>query len=106
MIIDSSQEVFPVISDSDTLIGLLSMAQLRKILLEGLAYQLIIVEDLMTPSFKLTEEMDLHFACEKFLRSGQLELPVLSEEKKVLGMISYQNIIKSYDQFTQQSNNS
>ena len=97
---DSIQEVFPVLdSDQKTVMGIISMTQIRKVMLEHSAYNLVIVEDMMTAPVLLREEMDLHLASQHFLKSKLIQLPVIDSSNQLLGLISYQDIIHAYDQF-------
>lgn len=94
-------EVFPVVNENQDLTGLLSINQLRKVILETSANNLVIAEDLMTDVYALKREMDLHTASQVFLRSNHSELPVLNNKGVVLGLIKYQHIIQAYDEILQ-----
>ncbi len=94
---ETEVDVFPVLSQEEKLVGLLGMNQLRKVVLQTSTYNLVIVEDMMTPLYTLAPELDLHQASQIFLRSNQIELPVVDENQQVLGMLKYQDIIQAYD---------
>ncbi len=95
---ESNQKVFPVLEKKEV-IGLLSIDQIRKVMLQEQAHKLLIVEDMMTPLYYLSEEMDLHSASQIFLKSTHMELPVLSNDNKVIGLISYSNVITAYNDY-------
>ncbi len=103
---ETDVEIYPVIGEAEEgkdglVVGLLGMNELRKVILETSAAHLVIVEDMMTPLYALGMGMDLHGASQIFLRSKQSQLPVLDDQKKVIGLIRYQDIIQAYDEMVQ-----
>jgi CIC family chloride channel protein len=99
---DSEQDMFPVVDSNNMLVGLLGMGTIRKVILESSAQVLVIVEDMMTPSYYLRESMDLHTALQYFLRSHQKQLPVMppeGEKQEILGLMTYEDIMQAYDKY-------
>ncbi|MBF0431444.1 MAG: chloride channel protein [Fibrobacteria bacterium] len=96
---ETEVETYPVLDDNGRIVGLLSLHQLRQVILETSAQHLVIVEDMMTEVFSLRKSFDLHFASQIFLRSKHTELPVVDEEGNIQGLLKYQDILMAYDEY-------
>jgi len=97
---ETSHDVFPVLSEDNKLIGLVGLNDLRKCILQKEAANLVIVEDLMSPTHALTLDMDLHEAALSFLRSGHAELPVQDDQGNLVGLLRLRALAHTYDQLT------
>ena len=95
---EEESEIYPVIDENNNLIAILSMNQMRKVILETTTYNLVIVEDMMTELFTLELDSDLHSASQQFLISKYTELPVVDSNKNIVGLLKYQDIIQAYDE--------
>ena len=88
------EEIFPVVSEEGSVVGLVSRDSLRSAALDPDVMPLLSLTDLMTPPFFLYSSMNLHQALAIFLQSGLSQLPVVNEEEKPIGLVQLHDIMK------------
>ena len=90
------QEVFPVLDNEARLIGLISPASMRVLSAEKTDTAWTIAADLMQPLVAVRPDDDLRAAAEALIASQLRELPVISEDNRVLGMLDEADIAEVY----------
>ncbi len=99
LIIDSNQQTFPVIDNSGRLKGILSLTDMRRVMLEKELHQFVIAKDIATEAvLTVTPEDSLKTALQKMTEAEIRELPVVSKENpwKVISMLSRKDVIRTY----------
>ena len=83
----------------EKLVGIVSLSNVRSVVTEGEYLDAIVVSDAMWPLRSVPPDLDLAAALEVFLESGYDHLPVVdpAQPREVLGMISHQQILSSYN---------
>jgi CIC family chloride channel protein len=92
----ADQEVFPVLGESERVIGLVSARLLRIVSLEFADAHWTLAVDLMQPVVSVRPSDDLRTATERMLESGLRELPVLDDAGRVLGLLDEAEIAEVY----------
>ncbi len=97
---ERSESYFPVVDEQDNIVGIISLRNARKVLFEEEMGHLLIAQDLMTPAVTVTPAESMRSALKKFLDSdyGQLIVVDYQDERKILGLISHEDIIQSYNE--------
>jgi len=97
VIAHSPRNIFPVIDDDDTFLGMVIMDDVREIMFKPELYDTIMVKDLMfLPSNIADIDKDtMQDVAEKFRLSDKYNMPVLKGEK-YLGFISRANLFSTY----------
>jgi CIC family chloride channel protein len=96
----TTHEYFFVVNDEKKLGGMVSLDDIRRVMLEPLADSLIIVKDLAIPvRVKLAAEDTLTYALSLFTSSSLDELPVTEEASGALvGIIRKKDLIMAYNE--------
>jgi CIC family chloride channel protein len=97
---ESRSSTFPVVDDHGNLLGLLSFAALRSILLDESLRPLIVAHDLCDPHLPvLTTDTSLAEAFRRMEREGLEDVPVVdpASPRRVLGMLSRGDLIAAYN---------
>jgi len=97
---ESVQSYFPVISRNDELLGVISLRDIRPLLMEEELMNLIISKDIVDENYLyLTPEDTLETAMKKFAQKDLGQLPVVDSKnpKKLLGMIKRTDVINAYN---------
>jgi len=94
----TQQSVFPIVSSDGKFMGFVPIDLLRSLPLEQETSLLIIAYDLMERAPVLSPSDDLHNALEKLIISGMTELPVVSEDGKLVGLLSRRELLRAYYQ--------
>jgi len=81
------QDVFPVVDDEGKLLGLISPASLRVLAAEQSGTTWTLAADLMQPLVLVRPEDNLHTATKAMLDNDLREIPVVSRDNRVLGML-------------------
>jgi chloride channel protein, CIC family len=84
----SDQELFPVTSAEGRLIGLITSATLRVAIAERADSAWVLAADLMHPAVSVQRSDDLRTTGERMLSAGLRELPVVSKEGHVVGLVT------------------
>jgi len=97
---DRMESYFPVVDDDDNIVGILALSVARKVLFEEDMGHLVIAQDLMTPAVTVTPAESLRSALKKFLDTKYAQITVVDyqNEKKILGLLSHEDIIQAYNQ--------
>lgn len=97
----TDQHVFPVVDGAGRLVGIISLDDIRRVLLEEAAYELIIARDLARPlAHPLTPQDSLEEALQRLTTLDLEEIPVVSREdpSRVVGMLSRRDLLLAYGQ--------
>jgi CIC family chloride channel protein len=98
----SHRNIFPVLGEGDTLLGVVMLDNVREIMFDRDLYDKVQVRDLMIspPRFiYLTDTMET--VLRKFNESGAWNLPVLDRDRYV-GILSKSRIFSAYRRMLQQ----
>jgi CIC family chloride channel protein len=91
------QELFPVIDGEEALVGMITLEDLAILAGEPqLQDGLVNAADLMRPALALTERDSLRTAYDLLARSGLRELPVVDDERRVIGLVNEVAIAHAY----------
>jgi CIC family chloride channel protein len=92
----SSRNIFPVVDQDQTLIGLIYLDKIRQVIFEVDQYEKITVSQLMTLPVAVVEMNEtLHDALIKFEATNQWNLPVVNKAKYI-GFLSKSTILTKY----------
>ncbi len=97
----SGQSVFPVTDDDGSLVGLLSVTNVRTVLFEDSLRDLVVVGELCTEPSSLSKDQSLYDALLKFLSTGYSQLPVVEVKhgrQQILGMLDHDQVTAAYHQ--------
>ncbi|MGQ9509802.1 MAG: chloride channel protein [Thermodesulfobacteriota bacterium] len=99
LILNSNQMNFPMVDQKGNLKGILSLSDIRKIMLNEELHSLIVARDIATLKvYTVTPDDDLHTALKKMIEAEIRELPVVSKDdpKRVISMLSRKDILRIY----------
>jgi CIC family chloride channel protein len=99
LIVNSNQQNFPVVDDRGHLRGIVSLTDMRRVMLEKDLHRFIIAKDIATEAVLTATPGDsLKAALQKMTEAEIRELPVVSEEDpwRVISMLSRKDIIRTY----------
>ncbi len=97
---ESIHMYFPVVNDKEDLVGIISLRDIRPILLEESLMDLVIAKDIMTEDvITLTTDENLYDAMGKFAIKDIGQLPVVQKDnpKRVVGMLKRTDMILAYN---------
>ena len=96
---ERNESYFPVVDDQSTIVGILSLSNARKVFFEEEMGHLVIAQDLMTPAVTVTPAESLRSALKKCLdyEYGQLFVVDYQDERRILGLLSHEDIIQAYN---------
>ena len=97
---ESVQSYFPVLSQSGELLGVISLRDIRPLLMEEELMNLIIAKDIVDENFLyLTPEDNLDTAMKRFAQKdlGQLPVVAAANNKELVGMIKRTDVINAYN---------
>ena len=92
----TKQEVFPVVSVEGDLVGLVTSATMRVAMAQVADSPWALAADLMQPPVSVQPSDDLRTAGERMLSSGLRELPIVSKEHTVLGLVTESALASVY----------
>ncbi|MFO0736521.1 MAG: chloride channel protein [Labilithrix sp.] len=90
------QDVFPVLGNDGTLVGIIGADILRATSAEPTVGALAVADDMMSPPVSMRESDNLHGALEVLLASGMREVLVTDERGKVIGVLDETEITAAY----------
>lgn len=99
LIVNSNQVNFPVVDKQMHLKGILSLTDVRKVILNKEIFPLVVAKDIATENvYTITPEDTLHTALRKMTEFEIRELPVVSKEdpRIVISILSRKDIIRTY----------
>jgi len=100
LIKEGTSSYFPVLNGNEELVGILSLRDIRPVLLEEGLMNLVIAKDIMTEAvLTLTSDQNLYDAMAKFGSKDIDQLPVVDTKnpKKVIGMLKRTDVIAAYN---------
>ncbi len=93
---NGGQEVFPVLGVDGTVVGLISPVSLRILSAEQSGTTWTIAADLMQTTVSVRRDDDLRTAISAMVDNELREIPVLSDDQRVLGMVDETDITEVY----------
>lgn len=100
LIKEATSSYFPVLNSKEELVGILSLRDIRPVLLEEGLMNLVIAKDIMTEAvITVRSGQNLYDAMEKFGSKDIDQLPVVHKDnlKKVIGMLKRADVIAAYN---------
>jgi CIC family chloride channel protein len=107
LVLDSDQMNFPVVDKESHLKGILSLTDVRKVMLDKEMHRLVVAKDIATLNvLTVTPEDSLHTALKKMAAAEIRELPVVSidDPKKVISMVGRKDLIRTYHNEIEKTN--
>jgi len=96
VISSSSRNTFPVVNDSNELLGIIHMDNIRSIIFNPERHENLLVKDLMTkPAAVVHLKENLHDVLKKFDETNQWNLPVV-ENNQYAGFVSKSSVLTKY----------
>jgi CIC family chloride channel protein len=99
LIKESTFTYFPVVNGREELVGIISLQDIRPVLLEETLMDLVIAKDLMNEVvITTTADQNLYEAMGKFTSRDIDQIPVVDQDnpKKIMGMLRRSDVIKAY----------
>ena len=90
---------FPVINSKKEIVGIISLKNVRSVLLDDDAHDVLIARDLMTNPVTVTLSENLRSALKKFMDSEYGQIPVVDfrDEHSIIGVLSHEDVIEAYN---------
>ncbi len=100
LIKESTYSYFPVLNSKEQLVGIVSLRDIRHVLLEDTLMDLVIARDIMTEGvITLTSDQNLYDAMGRFESRDIGELPVVDKDnpRKIVGMLRRTDVTVAYN---------
>lgn len=93
----SSRNLFPVVDDKNTFLGVVNLNDVREIMFDREKYDELFVHELMTPAPEFIYMEDtMEDVMRKFDLSGAWNLPVVTEQSEYVGFVSKSKLFSAY----------
>ena len=100
LIAKTTRHLFVVIGEQRTFVGLLVLEYHRDIIFDQSKYDTLFVEDLMIePEEFIYENDSTKTVIEKFKRTGNFNLPIISDDRTYIGFLSRAKVLTAYQNF-------
>jgi CBS domain-containing protein len=98
LIIDSHHGDLLVINDSEELVGIISLREVRQAIADRTIMDLLIASDLMTPVASVNRDDSVSTALQRIKKHGGDCIAVVASEesRKIVGILTMNDIISSY----------
>ena len=99
LIVRSDQQNFPVVDEKGRLQGILSLTDIRKVMMEKDLHRIVVAKDIATTGvLTVTPEDSLHVALKKMTEAEIRELPVVSRDdrRRLISMLSRKDVLRTY----------
>jgi CIC family chloride channel protein len=99
LIVQSNQQNFPVVDGEGRLKGILSITDIRKVMMEKDLHRVVVARDIATVGVvTVAPEDSLHLALKKMTEAEIRELPVVSRDdpRRLISMISRKDVLRTY----------
>lgn len=97
IVVNSKQNIFPVLDDSEKLIGIVALDNIRSLLLDTNLYDMLLVFDIMDePLPKLESDDSIAKAITYFEMFNLWNIPVVYKDGKYAGFISKNGVFSQY----------
>jgi CBS domain-containing protein len=94
---DTLQRTFPVVDGGRRLVGVLSVDVVRAVVAEDPAPGLVVAQDLLSPDVpELRDDESVQRALDLFLLQHVDELPVVSADRTLVGLLDRRSILEAY----------
>jgi CIC family chloride channel protein len=90
------QDVFPVVDAAGQLVGLITLDAIRLMAAEAAETRWLVAADLMQSPVFVTVDDNLRTATERMLANGLRELPVVTTDRRVVGLLDEADIASVY----------
>jgi len=96
---EKEDNYFPVVDNENNIVGIISLRNARSVLFEDEMSNFVIAKDLMTKPVTVTPAESLRSALKKFIEHDYGQIPVVDirDERKILGMLSHEDVIEAYN---------
>jgi CIC family chloride channel protein len=97
VISESKRNIFPVVDQNQTYLGLVLLDEIRDVIFNAELYDSVFVSDLMKlPEVTITPEESMANVVKKLRATGYYNMPVVTCEGKYIGFISRANLYTNY----------
>jgi CIC family chloride channel protein len=99
LIKDGTHSYFPVVNGREELVGIISLQDIRPVLMEEALMDLVIAKDIMNEDvITLDSSQDLHEAMSTFASKDIDQIPVVEKDnpRRVIGMLRRTDVINAY----------
>lgn len=94
---NSDRNIFPVLDKKDKFVGMISMADVRKIIFKTQLYDSIKVDNLMVkPMVTISPNETMNSIASKLHKTSYYNIPVLDHDGRYLGFVSRANVFSEY----------
>jgi len=102
VISDSKRNIYPVVEDDGTFVGVITLDQVRNIIFKPELYKTVFVRDLVyMPQDSVESDDSMEDVTSKFQATGYFNLPVI-DDGKYIGFVSKANVFESYRRLLKQ----